>query len=97
MNMPVVRRGVRLVNSQGLHLRPADMFVRLANTFSSEIKITKENQTVDGKSILGIVMLAAEYGSHLELEATGDDAESAVNALIGLIEQGFAEGQLNSD
>lgn len=97
MNLPVVRRSVRLVNSQGLHLRPADMFVRLANTFSSDIKITKENQTVDGKSILGIVMLAAEYGSHLELEATGDDAESAVNALIELIEQGFAEGQLNSD
>ncbi len=95
--MPVVRRGVRLVKTQGLHLRPADMFVRLANTFSSDVKITKENQTVDGKSILGIVMLAAEYGSHLELEATGDDAESAVTALIELIEQGFAEGQLNSD
>ena len=85
------RQSVTLVNSQGLHLRPADSFVRLACQFSSEIRVSKEGQTVDGKSILAIVTLAAEQGSQLEIEALGTDAKPAIDALVSLVEKGFSE------
>lgn len=84
-----------LVNSQGLHMRPADMFVRVANRFAAEIQVAKGTQLdrlVDGKSILSILTLAAEQGAELIVTARGaDDADEAVTALVGLIESGFAE------
>ena len=86
-----VEKHVRLVNSQGLHMRPADMFVRLANRFSSEIQVAKGEQHVDGKSILSILTLAADHGTELKIVAQGNDADQAVTALAELIESGFAK------
>jgi phosphocarrier protein len=84
-------RHVTVVNPQGLHARPAHAFVTLANQFQSNIEIIKDGEPVDGKSILSILTLAAVHGSHLALRATGDDAAEAIEALAGLIEQGFDE------
>ena len=77
--------------SEGLHARPADQFVRLAKRLQSVIEIAKDGKRVDGKSILSILTLAAEQGSELTIRASGDDAEQAVEALVGLIESDFAE------
>lgn len=99
MSTPTVRRLVKVVNPQGLHARPADMFVRTANKFGASVQITKGNESVDGKSILSILTLAAEAGSELEIAATGPDADQALVALCGLVEQGFddAETAANHD
>lgn len=86
---------VTLVNAQGLHMRPADMFVRVANRFAADVQVAKgthADRLVDGKSILSILTLAAEHGSELIITAHGaDDADEAVTALVELIESGFAE------
>jgi phosphotransferase system HPr (HPr) family protein len=84
-------RSVVLTNPQGLHLRPAELFVKRAAQFQSKIEIVKENLRVDGKSILNIITLVATEGTPLILEATGPDAESAIEALAELIERNFAE------
>ena len=91
MSNPTAEKLVRLVNSQGLHMRPADMFVRTANRFSAEVQVGKGDQMVDGKSILSILTLAADEGTELRVVASGEDADQAVNALVDLIESGFAE------
>ncbi len=91
MSTPNATKTVTVVNPQGLHARPANMFVQLANSFESKIEVVKEGERVDGKSILGILTLAAEQGSQLAVEATGNDATSAIEALVELIEQGFSE------
>jgi phosphocarrier protein len=67
------------------------MFVRQAIRFESTIEVTKDGETVDGKSILGILTLAAEKGSELVICASGPDADSALEALVSLVESGFAE------
>ena len=72
-------------------MRPADMFVRLANRFSSSVQVAKGDQFVDGKSILSILTLAAEHGAELRIIAEGSDAQKAVAALVELVESGFAE------
>ena len=90
-------RIVRLVNEQGLHMRPADMVVRLANSFSSEVKIGKGDRVVDGKSILSILTLAADVGTDLRIVAEGEDADDAVHALVELIESGFEEDDVQED
>ena len=82
---------VTVVNPQGLHARPVDLFTKLANRFESEIKVTKEDKHVDGKSILDVLTLAAEQGTQLTIEANGDDAAAAISALTELVESGFAE------
>jgi len=76
----------------GLHARPADLFVKLANRFSAKIWVSrgKNHESVDGKSILSILTLGAEQGTRLEIIATGEDAAAAVAALSELVEQGFA-------
>lgn len=86
-----ISRSVTVVNPEGIHARPADMFVRLANGFSSAIEVSKNGQSVDGKSILGILTLAAEEGTQLEIGASGEDAEKAIEALARLVQDGFAE------
>jgi phosphocarrier protein HPr len=91
MSDKAAEKRVCLVNSQGLHLRPADMFVRMANRFSSEVQVGKGDQLVDGKSILSILTLAAEAGVELRIVAIGEDASKAVEALAELIGSGFAE------
>ena len=73
-------------------MRPADMFVRLASRFTSEVKLGRDRDgLVDGKSILSILTLAADHGSELMIVAAGEDAEAAVTALAELIENGFVE------
>lgn len=82
---------VQIVNKYGLHARPAAELVKLANRFSSEVWIRKDEVEVSGKSIMGVMMLAAECGSILLVRATGSDEEAAVAALVELIASGFGE------
>lgn len=85
------RRTVRIANKQGLHARPAAEFVKLAKTYEAEIFVMKEDVEVNGKSILGLMMLAAECGSELVIRADGSDADEAVEGLCALIAGGFGE------
>jgi len=89
-------RHVTVVNTQGLHARPAHSFVTMANQFQSNIEIIKDGERVDGKSILSILTLAAVQGTQLALVATGADADVAIEALASLIEQGFDEHELGN-
>ena len=91
MSTPHAQRTVTVVNPQGLHARPADLFVKTASQFASAIRVAKGTESVDGKSILSILTLAAEAGSQLEISATGDDADAALDALCELVEQGFGD------
>jgi phosphocarrier protein HPr len=87
----VLERSVRIVNRLGLHARPAAEFVKLAGRYDAEIRVEKEGLEVDGKSIMGVLMLAAEHGSELIIRAEGKDAESALGALVELVDGGFHE------
>lgn len=82
---------VRIVNAAGMHARPASEFVKLAATYLSEIRVEKDGLEVNGKSIMGVLMLAAERGSSLTIRAEGDDAPTALEALCGLVDRGFEE------
>jgi len=86
-----ISKMVTVVNPNGIHARPADLFVRMANQFSSVIEVSKNGQAVDGKSILGILTLGAEVGTQLEIGAKGEDAEVAIEALAQLVQDGSAE------
>ena len=88
----LTQRDVKVVNPLGLHARPAALFVKLANTFASDIEVGNDAMMVNGKSIMGVMMLAAECGSTIRIKASGDDAEQAVAALAALVERGFGEG-----
>lgn len=72
-------------NKTGLHARPAALFVQVANKFDSDITIKKDDQVVNGKSIMGILMLAAEKGAKVTIMAEGDDAEKAVRELSDIL------------
>jgi phosphocarrier protein HPr len=87
----VIEREATIVNQEGLHARPAAQIVRLANSFASEIELSKDGLAVNGKSIMGVMMLAAEYGSSIVIRANGPDAEQAVQALAELVATGFGE------
>lgn len=83
---------VCIKNKLGLHLRPASQLVKVANQFPDcEISIAKDGQQVNAKSIMGVVMLAAELGCELEIEAVGASADEALSSLERLIESGFGE------
>lgn len=82
---------VTIVNKYGLHARPAAEFVKLANRFASDVFIRKDDVEVSGKSIMGVMMLAAECGSVVAIRADGDDARDAVDALAQLIRNRFGE------
>jgi phosphocarrier protein len=84
-------RSVRIGNRYGLHARPAAEFVKLATTFRAEILVRKDELEVNGKSIMGIMMLAAEFGSEIVIRAHGADAPAAVDALAALVERRFGE------
>ena len=89
--MTTATREARIINPLGLHARPAAQFVKLASTFGSHIEVSKDTMWVNGKSIMGVMMLAAECGSTITVKATGDDSYAAVEALAQLIEEGFGE------
>ena len=87
----MIEREATIVNQEGLHARPAARIVRLASQFSAEIQIAKDGLDVNGKSIMGVMMLAAECGSSILIRADGPDAEQAVEALAQLVASGFGE------
>ena len=87
-----VQRTVTICNKRGLHARAAARFVKLAWQFDAEVTVRKNGTTVSGRSIMGLMMLAAGPGTAIELAATGRDAERAVAALADLVTGGFDEG-----
>jgi phosphocarrier protein len=92
--MAVIERTVPIVNSLGLHARPAAEFVKLASRFRADIQVRKADQpnhAVNGKSIMGVLTLAAECGSQLHIRAEGEDADEALVALMELVSSGFGE------
>jgi phosphocarrier protein len=95
MSSPVVQRVV-VINDKdplGMHIRPAEQFVRLAMKFKCEIEVVRDTLRVDGKSIMHMLTLGAEPGAELVLEARGEDAEAAVAALARFIDNGFVNDQ----
>jgi phosphocarrier protein HPr len=84
-------RTVRIRNREGMHARPAAAFVKLAGQYRCHVRVAKESLEVDGKSIMGVMMLAAEQGSELRVMASGEDASEAVEALVELVDRGFGE------
>jgi len=86
-----IKRIVVIKNTLGLHARPAALFVQLANKFQSEIFVEKKEQKVNGKSIMGIMTLAAGKGQKITITANGNDAEEAVKALEKLLKGKFGE------
>ena len=87
----MVSRQVTVVNALGLHARAAARFVKVASRFRSQIRVTRGQHTMDGKSILGLLLLAAARGSELTIAADGPDEADAVEALGALVERGFEE------
>ena len=86
-----VEKDIAIVNRLGLHARPAAMFVRIASRFRAEVWVSKEGEEVNGKSIMGLMMLAAGKGSKLHLRCEGPDADKAVEELEELINSKFNE------
>jgi len=93
----VIELEATIVNQEGLHARPAAQIVRLANSFVAEIELAKDGLVVNGKSIMGVMMLAAECGSSLSIKTDGEDAESAMEALLALVADGFHEMHLTQE
>jgi phosphocarrier protein len=87
----MVERTVQILNKNGLHARPAAEVVKVAAKFASEITLARDDLEVNGKSIMGVMMLAAECGASVRLRADGADAEQAVDALAALIANKFGE------
>jgi phosphocarrier protein HPr len=88
---PAARRRVKICNQKGLHARAAARFVKTASQFAAEVTVRKNGTEVSGRSIMGLMMLAAATGAVVEIAATGPDAEAAVAALARLIECKFDE------
>ena len=86
-----VERSVQILNKNGLHARPAAEMVKAATRFKSDITITRDDLEVNGKSIMGVMMLAAECGSTILLRATGPDATEALAAIESLVHGKFGE------
>jgi phosphocarrier protein len=95
--MAVIEREARIVNPLGMHVRPAAEFVKVATRFKSAVEIRKDEVAVNGKSIMGVMTLAAECGSSLFIKTDGDDAEAAMDALLALVADGFHEMHLKPD
>jgi phosphocarrier protein HPr len=87
----MTERTVEIVNRNGLHARPAAEIVKLSSKFNCDITIVRDDLEVNGKSIMGVMMLAAEYGSNILVRANGPDAELAVNAIADLVAAKFGE------
>ena len=87
----MIEREVQIVNKLGLHARPAAEIVKTAAKFASNITLTRDDLEVNGKSIMGVMMLAAEYGSTITLRADGPDEDQAVEALAALVASKFRE------
>lgn len=84
-------RTVEIINERGLHARASAKFVKLASTFDAEVTVSRDGSTVDARSIMGLMMLAAGIGSTIEIAAEGAEAADAVAALCALVENRFDE------
>jgi len=89
--MPEVKKEIEIVNRLGMHARPAARLVQLTSRFSSDIIFKRGSDQVNGKSIMGVLMLAAPYGSTITVIARGDDAASAINEIEDLFRSKFGE------
>ena len=97
MTSAEARRTVKIRNRLGLHARAAVKFVQMASRYKSEIKVVKDGQDVNGKSIMGLLTLVAAFGMEIVIVADGPDAEQAAAALGALVDGGFDEGIDNGD
>ena len=86
-------RSVEIVNERGLHARASAKFVKLSSEFDAEVTVSREGQTVDARSIMGLMMLAAGLGSTIEIAAEGPEAQPALDALVELVQGRFDEDQ----
>ena len=91
--MTTIRQDVEIINKLGLHARASAKFTQLAGTFQSEVWLERNGRRVNGKSIMGVMMLAAGKGTTVTIETIGDDAETAMSGLVGLINDYFGEGE----
>ncbi|PSQ73244.1 MAG: HPr family phosphocarrier protein [Bacteroidetes bacterium SW_8_64_56] len=87
----MIEREVTVRNRAGIHTRPASMLVKTASQFESEVYLRRDNYEINGKSVIGVMTLAAEQGAILTLVVEGDDEEEAANAITELFEDGFGE------
>lgn len=87
----MTQRTVRVMNRAGLHTRPAAMLVKLAAAFASDVHLVKDGFHINAKSIIGVMTLAAEHGSELQLEVDGADEQAAADAIAGLFASRFGE------
>ena len=91
--MVKVVKKMEIKNKLGVHARAAALLVQTANRFSAQVTLSKDGQTADGRSIMGVLMLAATQGSIIEVEAAGQDAEQAVKAIEKLVDKRFNENE----
>lgn len=89
----MIERKVTITNRLGLHARAAAKLVQCANRFASRIQLCKQDQEVNAKSIMGVMMLAASKGTELQLRAEGEDEAEAADAIVELIDDKFGEGE----
>ncbi|POZ60751.1 HPr family phosphocarrier protein [Chromobacterium alticapitis] len=89
----MLRSEVEIINKLGLHARASSKFTQLASRYKSDIFIARNNRRVNGKSIMGVMMLAAAKGAKVELEVSGEDEQQALEALIALINNRFDEAE----
>ena len=89
--MSLASRTVQICNARGLHARASAKLVKTAGEFEAEIQVIKDGQAVDARSIMGLLMLGAGIGSQVEIQAEGDDAQAALDAIVALIEGRFDE------
>jgi phosphocarrier protein len=89
----MIERQIAIVNRLGLHARAAAKFVQTASRFRSEVRIRKNGEEVDGKSILGLLLLAASQGTAITVSVEGEDEEAAIEAVQGLVERRFDEDE----
>ena len=89
-------QSVMVTNQLGLHARAAARFVHVATRFAAHIKVARDGKTMDGKSIMGILLLAAARGTTITISAEGQDEADAVSALVQLVESGFGEESWNA-
>jgi phosphocarrier protein HPr len=97
MQTSPISRVIVIQNKQGLHARPAEMFVRLAHQFQCKVQLIRDGRRVEATNIIDLLTLGATQGTELTLEADGPDAQAAVDALAGLVETGFLQEDAEID
>jgi len=90
---PMAERDIEIINRLGLHARASAKLTQTATQFQSEVWLSRNGRRINGKSIMGVMMLAASRGTQIKIETIGDDEEAAMNALVALIEDKFGEGE----